>query len=349
MPAVSVVVPVYNVKELLPLCLDSIARQTFADFECILVDDGSTDGSAEVCDAYAAKDGRFRVIHKANGGVCSARNAGAAAAAADYVVYCDQDDLFAPRLLELALEAQRRFPEDLIVWPYTREREAFAAQPGAPEHAVYDRRHLLDYLAGDMMIYVWNKLLPRSVLTAMPALFDESLIGGGEDFDFIARFLPVFFCQHPGGCVRQIGAPLYFWNPGNEKSVSRWDSNSRGYSLRQLAFFAKIKQAFPDFYDQDEEQIARCFNRLVRPMVFGFSLARKNGESLEPFWNSPELAEMLGWLRDHRWYLGLYPPLRLRSAALGRRMLAWMDDNPRLYGLCYGVFYHLLAHGWNHL
>ena len=68
MPAVSVVVPVYNVKELLPLCLDSIAAQTFADFECILVDDGSTDGSAEVCDAYAAKDGRFHVIHKANGG-----------------------------------------------------------------------------------------------------------------------------------------------------------------------------------------------------------------------------------------------------------------------------------------
>ena len=58
---------------------------------------------------------------------------------------------------------------------------------------------------------------------------------------------------------------------------------------------------------------------------------------------------MLGWLREHRWYLGLYPPLRLHSAALGRRMLYWMDERPRLYGLCYGVFYHLLAHGWNHL
>lgn len=349
MPAVSVVVPVYNVKELLPLCLDSIAGQTFTDFECILVDDGSTDGSSAVCDEYAAKDSRFRVLHKANGGVCSARNAGIQAAAGEFVVFCDQDDLFAPRLLELALEAQRRQPEDLIVWPYVREREAFAAQPEAPGHTVYDRRHLLDYLAGDMMIYVWNKLLPRSVLAAMPALFDEGLIGGGEDFDFVARFMPVFFQQHPQGCVRQINAPLYFWNLENEKSVSKWGSNSQGYSVRQLAFFAKIKQAFPDFYEQDEEQIARCFNRLIRPMIFGFTLAKKNGETLAPFWSSPELAEMLGWLKERRWYLGLYPPLRLHSAVLGRLMLHWMDENPRLYGLCYGVFYHLLAHGWNHL
>ena len=298
---------------------------------------------------YLIADPRFRVIHKENGGVSSTRNAGLAAATAEYVVFCDQDDLFAPRLLELALTAQCQHPEDLIVWPYTRERAAFDAQPSAPEDAVFERRHLLDYLAGDMMIYVWNKLLPRRALEAMPAWFDEKLVGGGEDFDFIARFLPVFFAQHPGGCVRQVGAPLYYWNPGNEKSVSKWSSNTRGYSLKQLAFFARIKRAFPDFYDQDEEQNARCFNRLIRPMVFGFGYAQANGESLAPFWNSPELAEILGWLREHRWYLGLYPPLRLRSAALGRRMLYWLDEKPRLYGLCYGVFYHLLAHGWKHL
>ena len=256
---------------------------------------------------------------------------------------------FSPRLLELALAEQARHPEDLIVWPYTRETGVFAAQPAVPDTAVFDQHHLLEYLASDMLLYVWNKLLPRDVLAAMDHLFDESLIGGGEDYELIFRFLPVFFSQHPAGAIRQINAPLYYWNPENEKSVSKWASNTVDYSVRQLAFFRQIRQAFPTFYDHDEGQIARCFNRLIRPMVYGFSLARRNGESLDAFWESPELAEILGWLKEHRWYLGLYPPLRLHSAALGRRMLYWLDNKPRLYGLCYGVFYHLLAHGWNHL
>ena len=348
-PLISIIVPVYNCKELLPACLKSIAGQTFTNWECILADDGSTDGSAALCDEYAARDIRFKVIHKPNGGVCSARNAGAAAAAAEYIIYCDQDDQFAPRLLELALAEQERYPEDLIVWPYTRETGIFAQQPSVPDCTVFDQHHLLEYLASDMMLYVWNKLLPRRVLAAMNRLFDESLIGGGEDYDLIFRLLPVFFKLHPSGTIRQINAPLYYWNPGNEKSVSKWASNTVNYSVRQLAFFRQIRQAFPTFYEHDEAQIAHCFNRLIRPMVYGFSLARQNGESLDAFWNSSELAEILGWLKEHRWYLGLYAPLRLHSAALGRRMLYWMDNKPRLYGLCYGIFYHLLAHGWNYL
>ena len=75
-PAVSVVVPVYNAGRWLARCLDSIAAQTYPRWECILVDDGSADDSGSICDGYAAKDPRFRVIHKENGGVSSARNAG---------------------------------------------------------------------------------------------------------------------------------------------------------------------------------------------------------------------------------------------------------------------------------
>lgn len=90
----SVIVPVYNVEKYLEECVDSVLNQTFADFELILVDDGSKDKSAEICDAYARKDSRVRVIHKENGGQSTARNEGVKAASGEYAIFLDSDDMF---------------------------------------------------------------------------------------------------------------------------------------------------------------------------------------------------------------------------------------------------------------
>lgn len=91
-PTLSVIVPVYNVAAYLPACLDSILGQTFTDFELLLIDDGSTDGSAVLCDQYAASDGRIRVIHKANAGVSAARNTGLDMARGAFITFVDSDD-----------------------------------------------------------------------------------------------------------------------------------------------------------------------------------------------------------------------------------------------------------------
>lgn len=91
-PFFSVIVPVYNVEKYLRECVDSILNQSFTDFELILVDDGSPDGCPSICDAYALKDKRVKVIHKPNGGVSSARNTGLEIAAGEYVLFCDSDD-----------------------------------------------------------------------------------------------------------------------------------------------------------------------------------------------------------------------------------------------------------------
>lgn len=89
---ISVIVPIYNVNEYLAQCIDSIVSQSYRDLEIILVDDGSTDGSGEICDRYAANDPRVLCIHKANGGLSDARNTGIAAATGDYVMFLDGDD-----------------------------------------------------------------------------------------------------------------------------------------------------------------------------------------------------------------------------------------------------------------
>ena len=88
----SVIVPVYNSKEHLSRCIDSILSQSFSDFELLLVDDGSKDGSGAVCDAYSEKDSRVRVFHKENGGVSSARNVGIENADGQWLTFIDSDD-----------------------------------------------------------------------------------------------------------------------------------------------------------------------------------------------------------------------------------------------------------------
>lgn len=101
-PMFSIIVPIYNTEAYLAQCVDSILGQRFHNFELVLVDDGSPDGSGAICDAYAAKDARVTVIHKENGGLVSARKAGAAVCRGNYVINVDSDDYIAPDLLERA-------------------------------------------------------------------------------------------------------------------------------------------------------------------------------------------------------------------------------------------------------
>ena len=91
-PILSIIVPVYNVADYLPRCMDSILSQSFADFEVLLVDDGSTDGSGDICDAYPNRDSRVRVFHKENGGVSSARNIGLEKSKGEWITFVDADD-----------------------------------------------------------------------------------------------------------------------------------------------------------------------------------------------------------------------------------------------------------------
>ena len=106
MPAISVIVPVYQAEALLPQCVESVLAQTFSDWELLLIDDGSRDGSPTLCDGYAARDPRIRVFHKPNGGLSDARNYGLCHAQGEYILFMDGDDWLAenvcPGLLQMA-------------------------------------------------------------------------------------------------------------------------------------------------------------------------------------------------------------------------------------------------------
>lgn len=123
MPQISVIVPVYKVEPYLPHCIDSILAQTFTDFELILVDDGSPDNSGAICDEYAAKDKRVRVIHQENKGQAAARNAAIRQAKGKYYCFIDSDDFVHPSMLSILIEAIQDNDKCIVCCSYTEGTE----------------------------------------------------------------------------------------------------------------------------------------------------------------------------------------------------------------------------------
>ena len=114
-PLISVIVPIYNAENYLHRCLDSILAQTLTDFELILVNDGSTDCSGKICDEYALKDNRIKVIHKSNGGVASARQMGVDNALGNYTIHADPDDWVEPTMLEELYKKAIEKDADMVI------------------------------------------------------------------------------------------------------------------------------------------------------------------------------------------------------------------------------------------
>lgn len=134
---ISVIIPVYNVKEYLCECVDSIINQTYTDLEIILVDDGSTDGCDSICDDYARKDHRIQVIHQENQGLSAARNTGMAHMHGDYLTFVDSDDYLMPSTLEFMLSLAETHAADMIVCPFWRLEEDGQISPYKSHAPIY--------------------------------------------------------------------------------------------------------------------------------------------------------------------------------------------------------------------
>ena len=160
-PKVSVIVAVFQAVKTLRRCLDSIKNQTMTEWECLLVDDGSSDGSGKMCDEYASADARFRVIHKQNEGVAIARQTGIDTAKGDYVIFADADDWVEPDWLEKLYGKISTDEADMAICDYERissnHTEYWIGCPGSLDKDEY----LRGLLAGHYWGALWNKLVKR--------------------------------------------------------------------------------------------------------------------------------------------------------------------------------------------
>ena len=238
---ISIIVPIYNVEAYLERCVQSIFNQTYDNYELILVDDGSPDRSGEMCEQYAKQDNRVKVIHKENGGLSDARNAGLEVAKGEHIVFVDSDDWLAPHYLEYLLKTAEETESDIVECEIVKTT-------GEPEEIVLEAEYTVErfkteeglkLLIEDSVFhqYVWNKIYKREVIGNI--FFEKGKTNEDE-----------FWTYQIFGKARQvakIGIPLYYYFQRGTSIMGV------GYNIRRLdAIEAKsnrqkyIESRFPD-------------------------------------------------------------------------------------------------------
>lgn len=294
---ITLAIPVYNMEQLLPRCMDSLLAQTFRDFEILLIDDGSTDASGIMCDRYAEEHpGFIRAIHKANGGLCSARNTGIREASGEFIVFPDPDDWVEPDYVRHLMELQRSGDMDLVCTGYYVDTDDTCV-PGSrdvPEMiltAEEARKALL--LPPNMSGFAWNKLYRVELLRRLGLEFLEEA-GIREDLDFAYRYLA--FCR------KVVYAPAlrtyHYYQRPNAATHS-------AFSQKKLAMFRAYEKIMEDAQDWCPElaELARdlmCVNA-VNMLWEWYRSDRKDRSSRK---------KLMGYLRQ-------YLPNHLRSPHFG--------------------------------
>ena len=267
MPTISVIVPVYKVEEYLPACIRSILRQTYRDFELILVDDGSPDRCGEICDEFAMKDKRIRVIHQENGGVSRARNVGIDLARGEWIAFVDSDDLITPKYLEkFALTPGEE--ADLIIQSalhlnskLRRSEFSFDNHLFKDLSDILDERHL-------SFVVPWCKLFRTNLIERHHIRFPETICYS-EDQVFYYHTLAV------ASAVRTVNSHRYVYRKGKQESLSqkRPDPNMllsmKEMSLKFLRdLYMKEQVPFEHPSDGDIRDLKRI---MTYPFHFGYS------------------------------------------------------------------------------
>ena len=172
---ISIIVAAYQAEKYICRSLDSIKNQTFKNYEVILVDDGSFDKTGKICDEYAVDDSRFRVIHKKNGGVSSARQAGIDSALGEFVIHVDPDDWIEPAMLEEMYECAKNTEADVVISDFfveTRKKRMYVKQkPTSLDYKSYFY-DLIDKLHG----CCWNKLIRRECFCKYDVKFPQNIV-----------------------------------------------------------------------------------------------------------------------------------------------------------------------------
>ena len=215
-PLISVIVPVYRVEKYISRCIGSILQQTYKNLEIILIDDGSPDKSGEICDVYAEKDDRIKVIHKRNGGVSSARNVGIDIATGKYIMFVDSDDWLPKTSINVLKENMDKYFVDLVVAGYeARASNITVKKPTQKliEFSNIEEKDIISITTDSIFYAPWGKLFDSDIIQKNNLRFNER-IKFGEDALFVREYL---------SCIKRIfisDSVVYYYNQLNGLSAS---------------------------------------------------------------------------------------------------------------------------------
>ena len=221
---VSIIMPVYNVAQYLNESLDSIVNQSYENLEIIVIDDGSTDGSGAICDEYAAKDKRIKLLHQTNKGVSSTRNAALDIMSGDFVAFIDSDDAYDPDYVQTMLDAMTDNGADMVICKFSNHSTTGKMTRDGTEElhppigeGTYGRVEAMQAFAENTIhAYVWNKMYKKELWDGIR--FPVGMLY--EDIDVMYRIINL--C----GKICVIGKPLYLYRkrPGSITSLKTADS-----------------------------------------------------------------------------------------------------------------------------
>lgn len=226
---VTVIVPVYNAKDYLEECLYTLLAQTYSNLEIILVDDGSKDGSGEICDSYSLKDGRIIVIHQKNAGVSAARNKALDIATGEYIMFCDSDDVVAPQWVEMQVAAQKKYPNSAM----SSQVEKFHDSVRVKEFSELNVENInyWELFIFGLSGYPVNKLFVKSVIDKYSLRFEVG-VPIGEDAAFVSAYM-----QHCDDYYL-ITNPLYYYRQVESSALHKYNPRQLEYMLK--AFYVRI-------------------------------------------------------------------------------------------------------------
>lgn len=287
MPGISVIVPVYNAERYLKKCVESVRNQTFQDWELLLVDDGSRDGSREICDECAASDDRIRVLRKKNGGVSSARNMGLREARGEYIAFLDVDDRYEFRFLETLWSAMEQARADTAACAHLNlyADGSKSVEPVLPA-GTYDRAEIrekiVNPLVGDRLCsplfngFIWRYLYSARIIRDNRIAFEGAYL---ED----ELFLIEYFCHAEKLVVTEEPLYRYFLNPSSathrympdfmkvfhrfmerkEALVKRFDLEAARPQWRESSNWAGLIIAIGNEYARDNKKKIRTRQKTV--------------------------------------------------------------------------------------
>lgn len=272
MSKISIIIPVYNAGKTIHKMIDSVINQTFKEIEIIIVNDGSTDNSLVVCESYATKDQRIKIINKSNEGVSIARNIGLEYAKCDYIMFVDADDWLEPNICELMYNEMIKEDSDLVICNHIIERNCGSERVSFNAHQKIHYENDVKYKIVLSLIEEdkndsiherasfrspWGKLFKRKLILEKKLSFDKDL-SIGEDFIFDLQYL--MLCDK----VIILEEYLYHYVKNSESALGKYKSNAM---ITYKELLLKLEKYLKDYF-QEHEYLSRLNKLKIKYLLF---------------------------------------------------------------------------------